>query len=65
MQPFLIGQVFQEIRDDAVKRTREFEERYKGLTLKQQLKLLRSDAEKAGEMRRGLEAIYRRRKKRK
>jgi transcriptional regulator with XRE-family HTH domain len=65
VQPFLKGQVFQEIRDDAVKRTREFEERYIGLTPKQQLKLPRHDAEKANETGRGLEAIYRRRKRRK
>jgi transcriptional antiterminator len=65
VQPFLKGQVFQEIRDDAYKQRREFEDRYIGLTLKQQLKLLRRDVENECENRQGLEAIYRRRKRRK
>jgi transcriptional antiterminator len=65
LQPFLKGQVFQEIRDDADKQRRLFEARYTGLTLKQQLKLLRCDSENEREKKQVLEAIYRRRKRRK
>jgi transcriptional antiterminator len=65
LQPFLKGQVLQEIRDDAVKQRREFEERYMKLTLKQQLKLLKRDVENECKKRRDLEAIYRRLKRRK
>src|SRR5208283_6183216 len=65
LQPFLKGQVFQEIRDDAAKQRREFDERYMRLTLKQQLKLLRRDVENECEKRREIEEIYRRRIRRK